>query len=349
MLNALNYIIQNAPPFCPDTPHSAFPMSGLFVYMMWTPSGNLVFKNSKFNRHLTDILQTWCNFLDSSMSLSVITTKPDGWLSEESYLKNDLDQFVTAEQQISDPKHWGYLSFNDFFHREIIKICRPVDGIDESIVSNKKVKKDQKAVITSANDGTVYRITRNVKKTDCFDCKSQNYSLVNMLDNSKHVDQFIGGDVVQTFLSGNNYHRWWAPISGTIVEQKIVPGYMFSELYSEGFDASAGTLSQAYEANVNTRGLLFIQSDDHKIGLVCVIPIGITEISSIKFTRNIGDKVMKGDELGYFSYGGSSMCLVFQKETIKQFTITAPLNDQNTNDGPYLRVGSQIAIANTSN
>lgn len=348
MLEAMNYIIQNAPPFSPQTPHSAFPMSGLFVYMMWTPAGMIVFRNELFNRHLAAILQAWCDFLDSPASLHVITTKPDGWLCEASYLKNDLDQFVTEAQQQADPRHWGYLSFNDFFHREIIKICRPVDGLTSQIEHGQVVTIDNPKVITSANDGTVYRIAHNVKREDCFDCKSQNYSLQHMLDDSQYTDKFVGGDVVQTFLSGNNYHRWWAPISGTVVEQRVVPGYMFSELYTEGFDPSAGTRSQAYEANVNTRGLVFIESDDPAIGIVCVIPIGITEISSINIQVQAGDRVEKGQELGWFSYGGSSMCLVFQKGAIKQFTIVNPLASVDSDDGPYLRVGSQIAIANTS-
>ena len=336
MLCTMNYIVQTAPKFQPEIPHSAFPMSGLFVYMMWTNAGVVVFKNKLFNQHLTAILNTWCNYLDSKDSLNVITTAADGWLSEASYIKNSLDQFVTEKQRIDDPVHWGYQSFNDFFHRQIISICRPLDG------------KDNPQVITSANDGTIYRIARNVKLSDNFESKSQNYSLENMLDNSPYTEKFIDGDVVQSFLSGNNYHRWWAPVSGTVIEQRVVPGYMFSELYNEGFDPSAGTKSQGYEANVNTRGLVFIQCDNPEIGVVCVIPIGITEISSINIQVRVGDKVKKGQELGWFSYGGSSMCLVFQKGAIEQFTVVNPLQNSDSDSGPFIRVGGQIAIAKQS-
>ncbi len=332
MLCTINHIIKRAPPYTPDIPHSAFPMSGLFVYMMWTRAGQIVFRNTEFNLKLADILNAWCEYLDSEASLNVITTGPDGWLNAHSYINNDLDQFVTEEDKVADPVHWGYTSFNDFFHRQIISICRPIDGPKNH------------HVITSANDGTIYRIAHKVKRTDCFDCKSQNYSLEHMLDGS-HVERFVGGDVVQTFLSGNNYHRWWSPISGTVIEQRIVPGYMFSELYSEGFDASAGTKSQVYEANVNTRGLVFIESDDPNIGLVCVIPIGITEISSVNIQVKVGDRVEKGQELGWFSYGGSSMCLVFQPDAISQFTVVNPLPDSDSDNGPFVRVGAQIAIS----
>ena len=46
---AMNYILHNAPKFEPQVSHTAFPMSGLFVYMMATPSGWIVFRSQAFN------------------------------------------------------------------------------------------------------------------------------------------------------------------------------------------------------------------------------------------------------------------------------------------------------------
>lgn len=58
------------------------------------------------------------------------------------------------------------------------------------------------------------------------------------------------------------------------------------EAESAGFDPSAGILlSEGYDATVNTRGLVFIESPDPKIGMVCVIPLGITEMSSVTGSR----------------------------------------------------------------
>ncbi len=339
---AMNYILHNAPKFEPQVSHTAFPMSGLFVYMMATPSGWIVFRSQAFNDALRKILQAWCDFLDSPETLSVVTTASDGWLSPASVVANNLDEFVTENTKIKDPLHWGFKSFNDYFHRQIILLCRPLDGPANN------------AVVVSSNDGTVYRVARDVKLTDNFETKSQNYSLTNMLDGSPYTNVFKGGDVLQTFLSGHDYHRWRAPITGEIVEARVINGYMFSELKVEGWDPTAGTYSQGYEANVNTRGLIIIKHKDPKIGLVAVMPIGITEISSVKIRKangdpiKIGDYINKGEELGWFSYGGSSLCLVFQKGAIKQFTVVNPNADVNSNNGPYVRVRAQVAIANTS-
>ncbi len=342
----MNYIIQNAPKFAykgpiitPKVKQTAFPMSALFVYMMYTETGSQrVFNNMEFNRYLTNILNAWCTYLDSPASLNVINTGEEGWLSKASVIKNNLDQFVTEEQKIADPKHWGFKSYNDFFHRDIIKICRPVDGVDN------------KAVIVSPNDGTVNRLSRNVPRSAQFWVKGQPYSLVNMLNDSEYTHRFVGGDVLQTFLSGHDYHRFHAPITGKLVKMEKVSGYLFSELRSEGFDFSAGTLSQEYEASVNTRALFFIESDDPKIGMVCVMPIGITEISSIRFNDCLkeNDYVTKGQLLGRFSYGGSSLCVLFQPGAIEQFTVVNPNHGTDGNDGPFVRVNAQIAIANQS-
>ena len=340
LLTIMNFQIILAPIFAPNVPHTAFPFSGIFVYMMFTNAGSAVFSYPPFNAALKNVLDFWCNYLDSPASLDVVVTTPGGWLSPESVVKNDLDIFVTEEQKIADPIHWGFKSFNDFFHRNVIPKYRPIAGVGD------------RSVVVSANDGTVNRLAHNLKESTIINIKSQPYSLSNMLDGSPYMHRFIGGDVLQSFLSGNNYHRWHAPISGILREMRVIPAYMFSELLAEGFDSSAGTLSQEYEANVNTRAIVIIESPSPGIGAVCVMPIGITEISSIKFnskflrpdgTPNIGMHVNKGDILGRFSYGGSSLCLIFQPGAIVDFDVQNPVNPS---DGQPIKVNAKIATAN---
>jgi phosphatidylserine decarboxylase len=76
-----------------------------------------------------------------------------------------------------------------------------------------------------------------------------------------------------------------------------------------------------YNATVNTRTLVLIDGPP-RVGTVCVIPIGITEVSAITIGPKPGDKVAKGQELGAFSFGGSTLCTVFQKGKIKEFVVT---------------------------
>jgi phosphatidylserine decarboxylase len=311
----------------PGKPH-AFPMSNLFVYMMMTPAGEAAFRLPQLNDALRAVLKEWCAYLDSEESASVLNEGPNGWLSEPAYQLNKLDEFKIPAK--SKP-HWGWRSYNDFFHREIKPSARPV-----SQPKNRKV-------IVSANDGTVSAIARGVKRTDEFWLKGQPYSLVNVLNGDEdYVERFVGGDVFQTFLSGANYHRWHSPIDGTVRKVELVEALMFSDLEAAGYDIDAGVKSLGYEASVNTRGLVYVESDDPVIGTVCVIPIGITEISSVSFSVKEGARVRKGQELGIFSYGGSTLALVFQPGAVNRFTVEAPEYPQ----APGVNVNAQIAIAN---
>jgi phosphatidylserine decarboxylase len=331
LLDALDLIITSAPLFEADPKkRNFFPMSSLFVYMMMTPAGEGAFRNDPFNDAIRSILKAWCQYLDGPESCSVLNTGPTGWLSPPAYALNRLDEFEIPDR--SAP-HWGFTSFNAYFHRQIKPAERPVDAPHDP------------KVIVSANDGTVYKIAREVKALDRFWLKGQPYSLANMLANSPYLPRFVGGDVFQSFLSGADYHRFRAPVAGVVRHAAVVDGLMFSDAESAGEDPTAGTYSQGYEASVNTRGLVFIESDDPTVGMVCAIPVGITEISSISLSVKAGDRVEKGSELGSFSYGGSSLCLVFQRGAIDHFTVAAPPPGGNPDDGPKIEVNARIAVA----
>jgi len=330
LLASLNHITKHAPKYNSDpAKRNAFPMSTIFAYMMMTTAGEAAFRYDPINDAIRNILQEWCAFLDSDKSLYVLNEGPEGWLSPSAYKFNKLEEFVIPDK--SAP-HWGWKSYNDYFHRQIKSKVRPI-----SDPKNRKV-------IVSANDGTVYAVASNVHALDKFWLKGQPYSLENVLNhNSKYVKMFTGGYVFQTFLSGANYHRWSAPIDGKVVHTELVDALMFSDAESAGFDPNAGVLSLGYEASVNTRGLVYIQSPDPVIGMVCVIPIGITEISSISITVKPGTQVKKGDELGRFSYGGSTLAIVFQPGSINHFTVKPP----PAGGTPVtVNVNAQIALAN---
>ena len=329
LLDALTLITASAPLYNPNPAKiNAFPMSTLFTYMMMTKAGEAAFRNEAFNDAIRKILKEWCDFLDSRESRSVLNEGEDGWLSQSAYWYNKLYEFKIPAP--SKP-HWGWKSFNDYFHREIKPEERPIDGPGDP------------KVIVSANDGKVYNIASNVQATDVFWLKGQAYSLVNVLDD-QYVERFVGGSVFQSFLSGADYHRWRAPIDGVVRQARVVNGLMFSDLEAAGYDPTAATYSQGYEASVNTRGLVFIESENPDLGMVCVVPIGITEISSVTITAKEGRPVKKGEELGYFSYGGSSMCLVFQPGAVDRFTVPNRPSGNNPDDGPRIRVNAQIAV-----
>lgn len=333
LLDAIDHILGQAPSYDPDpAKQNFFPFYSLFLYMMYTRAGEAAFRNEALNEALRAILDQWCNYLESPQSRNVLNETEHGWLSPSARKYCSLDEFVIPDRQAP---HWGFQSFNDFFHRQIRPECRPIADPDDP------------RVIVSPNDGAVYRLARDVRESDRFWVKGQPYSLADMMDNSPLAGRFVGGDVLQTFLAGNDYHRWRAPIGGHVREARRVPGLMFSQLRSLGFHpGDPSKLPQGYDSCVNTRGLVFIESEEPSIGMVCVVPVGITEVSSVTISVEVGQQVRKGDELGYFSYGGSSLCVVFEKGAIERFSVAPPAAAASDGAGAVpVKVNAQIALA----
>lgn len=327
LIAQLNVITRTAPEWETDkAKRNFFPMSALFTYMMMTRAGEAVFRNRRFNAALIYILKEWCAYLDSAASAHVLNEGAHGWLSPPAYAYNELENFVIPDK---GAPHWGWKSWNDFFHREIKADVRPI------------ADPDNPRVVVSPNDGTIYKVAREVAEQTTFWIKGQPYSVLDMLHNDPAAPSFAGGDVFQSYLSGADYHRWHAPVAGKVVKADVVEALMFSNLESEGNDIK-GTGSQGYYTSVNTRGILMIEADHKPLGTVVVMPVGITEVSSIRHTVKVGDHVEKGQEVGRFSYGGSSLAIMFQPGAINHFTAFEP--DDPSKDGK-IKVNSRIAIA----
>ena len=318
----LNQILTTAPKFSKGEVEVT-PLSNLLVGMMNTPAGFHAFRNEKINNMIRKILKTWAEFLNSEKSLYVLNDSPTGWKSKEA------QKFLKMDDYIYDPndRYWGYKSWNDFFTRKVKPSARPI------------AQPDNNKIIVSPCDTTIFNISHNVQKVDKFWIKSQPYSLQDMLDNSPYTDEFVGGSIIQGFLSPFNYHRWNSPVSGTIVKAYVKDGLYFSQAESQGVDPSAQDKSQGYLSHVQTRALIFIKADDPEIGLMCFMPVGMVEVSSCIIDPRIkpGYHVKKGEDLGYFQFGGSTQCLIFRKGVIKRFTAVK---------GRFYKMGEEIAIAN---
>ncbi len=54
-----------------------------------------------------------------------------------------------------------------------------------------------------------------------------------------------------------------------------------------------------------------------QFGTVMVVAVGATVVGSIIHTVAVGDTVDKGQELGYFAFGGSTVLTLFQAGTVQ--------------------------------
>ena len=298
MLQVMNRILTMAPEFN-TTGLVGFPVNAVLDWPMGTSAGTSVFLNEKVNRQLKKILNQWAVFLRSADSRYVLNDNPEkGWFGRDA--KEAMPSFV--EDFICDPDvpYYGFSSWDDFFTRQFREGRRPVASPDND------------AVIANACESAPYRIAKDVKLVDRFWIKAQPYSLQHMMAMDPLAGQFAGGTVYQAFLSALSYHRWHSPVSGRIVKTRLVDGSYYAEALSEGFDPAGPNTSQGYITQVASRALIFIEADNPDIGLMCVMFVGMAEVSSNEITIHEGQHVKKGDQLGMFHFGGSTHCLIFR-------------------------------------
>ena len=260
-----------------------------------------MFTNPRVNEQFRRIFAVWSSFLSSPQSRYVLHTGEDGWFGPMASKK--MPNF--AETFICDPSapYHGFTSWDDFFTRRFRPGVRPVASPDND------------DIITNACESTVYRIATNVQAYEKFWLKGQPYSLRFMLDNDPIADQFVGGTIYQAFLSAVSYHRWHSPVSGVVKRIQMVPGTYYAECPGMGFDPVAQTGSQAYLTSVACRANIYIEADNPGIGLMCFMAVGMAEVSTCEVTVKEGQRIVKGDELGMFHFGGSTHCLIFRPVT----------------------------------
>jgi phosphatidylserine decarboxylase len=69
-----------------------------------------------------------------------------------------------------------------------------------------------------------------------------------------------------------------------VVKTYVQEGTYYSEALSEGFDPAGPNDSQGYITELAARALVFIEADNPRIGLMCVMPVSMAEVSSCQIT-----------------------------------------------------------------
>lgn len=325
MLRAFNVVLSMGPPWAYTTAGQkgaiGAPITAIINWPMGTTAGREAFLNPIVNQQIKNVLNAWGAYLVSPASASVLSADSNGWLCKQA--KKTMAEVATIHTHskhpvrefehmfVCDPTkpNLGYTSWDDFFTRRFADHVRPIPTSTKN-----------EALILSACESAPYRIAHNVQARTKFWVKAQPYSLVDMLADGPYTDKFVNGTVYQAYLSALSYHRWHAPVSGTVVKMEHIPGTYFAENYREPSDPHdpVGPIghvlrqSQGYISEVAARMVLYIQADDERIGLVAAMFVGMVEVSSCEATVKEGQHVDAGDEIGKFHYGGSSFCLLFE-------------------------------------
>lgn len=344
MLQLFNHLMTEAPSWN-DKAHRTgmvgLPINAVLDWPMGTASGWAAFLDPEVNAMIKKMLNAWGVFLKSSDSVAVLDSSDSGWFGEVGL--KDLTEVAnvgktnyTFEQLYQcDPQklHHGFNSWDDFFTRLYHEEVRPVASPDDD------------NVIANACESTSYNTAHDVKFRDHFWVKGQPYSVYDMLGQDELAHQFTGGTIYQAFLSALSYHRWHAPVSGTIRKTFNIDGTYYSEPLFEtlgepgntSIDERGETVSQGYITHTATRSVIFIEADNPRIGLMAFLGVGMSEVSTCENTVKEGQHVKKGDQIGMFHFGGSTHCLMFRKG-VKVVGFPGPGGDYN------VPVRSQVAV-----
>jgi phosphatidylserine decarboxylase len=326
MLRIMNHVLTKAPGF-DRSGFVGFPINAILNWPLQTGPGLSIFRNEKVNRQLKKILNQWSVFLASPDSRYVLDDDTEkGWFGKEA--QEAMPDFI--EDFVCEPgaPYYGFTSWDDFFTRRFRDGRRPIeDPNDDSVIAN-------------ACESAPFKLVFNAHLRDNFWIKSQPYSLFHLLAGDALAPLFEGGTVYQAFLSALSYHRWHSPVSGIIVKTRVIDGTYYSQSPSIENDPYSPNASQAYISHMASRALIFIEADNPDIGLMCIVFVGMGEVSSNEITVYEGQHVQKGEQLGMFHFGGSTHVLIFRAGLNLQFDLrgqTPGLNSQN------IAVGAKIA------
>ena len=250
---------------------------------------------------LTSFDKGWGSFLNSK----------DSWNSEYYQLALTEDKFGLENDWYEDTSKWN--SFNQFFSRRLKSPDkRPIASPeDESVVVSPADAMPQGTWTIDSNSMIAERSGVVVKTGILHSVKAV------LGAGSKYSDEFAEGTFTHTFLDVGDYHRYHFPLSGVVKEVSVIPATNTS-----GGIVSWDSQKKKYLFNptgmgyqtIETRGCIILETE--RYGLVALLPIGMSPVSSVNFLGDIkvGTKVTKGDEMGYFLFGGSDFIMIFQKQ-----------------------------------
>ncbi|GAA5901411.1 uncharacterized protein JCM6883_000203 [Sporobolomyces salmoneus] len=167
-------------------------------------------------------------------------------------------------------------------------------------------------VISSAADCRLTVFT-SVSSAEKLWIKGRDFKLEELVGSRKLARQFKNGCVAIFRLAPSDYHRYHSPVDAVVGETKHIEGkyYTVSSLIVR--DPRFNPLGE----NKRDVTLLHHTRIDGTVSPIAFVQVGALLVSSIRQTVRDGAEVKRGDELGYFAYGGSTIVCVFEKGEVE--------------------------------
>ena len=202
-----------------------------------------------------------------------------------------IQKFKVDEKEFLAPTE-SFLTFNEFFHRKLKKSSRPISS-------------DEKSIVFPA-DGRHLGF-QNISKMERIFVKGQEFNLPKLFDSIGKASKYEDGTLVISRLCPVDYHRFHFPYGGNFKSPHLING----NYLSVNPIALRKNIAIFWE---NKRSLSFIESEN--LGQIAIFAVGATCVGTIHYSSEIERVVKKGDELGYFAFGGSCILTFFEKNKV---------------------------------
>ncbi len=184
-------------------------------------------------------------------------------------------------------------SFDAFFVRKLKPEARPVD-------------KTVHVAVTPA-DGR-YLAYKRASEAEPFGMKGIHMDLATLIGDKTLAERYRSGSMVLARLCPSDYHRFHFPIDCLPSQLQAIKG----PLYSVNRHALIKRPASLWQ---NRRILTKLQSQT--FGKVLCIEVGATCVGTIHQTFEANKNVSRGQEKGFFSFGGSAMVLLFPEGSLE--------------------------------
>lgn len=216
-----------------------------------------------------------------------------GWYCDRNSSKSKIKNFVSElniDMSISQTKLSDFTSFNDFFTRKLAKDARPISND-----------------LMSPGDGRLLAY-ENIDLENIIQVKGINYSLRDLIKEDSVASKYKNGTCLVLRLCPTDYHRFHFLDSGTCSKVTKINGFYYS--------VNPIALKKVKKLFCeNKREWSILHSDNFKD--VLYIEVGATCVGTIIQTYTPDTRVEKGDEKGYFKFGGSTIVLFLEKGAAK--------------------------------
>ncbi len=254
-------------------------------------NGNVLSADNEQDKTLSFLYENALGRLLTKLLVRRFVSNIGRWYMESRFSKRRIGKLIKHHNiDMNEYESREYESFNDFFVRRLAPGARNVDMAPESVIS----PADSKLTVYDISEDSVYRI------------KGCDYSITTLLGGDHELArEYFGGKCFIYRLTVDNYHRYGYIDNGKEVSYKFIPGILHT------VNPIATARIDVY--GKNCRELTILETEN--FGRVAYIEVGAMMVGRIN--NHHQQSFNRGDEKGFFSFGGSTIIVLYKKDTVR--------------------------------